>query len=256
MTPEWVPAAFLGVLGAVVGSFLNVCIHRLPRHESVVRPPSRCPRCGRGIRWYENVPIVSWLALRARCAGCGARIPVMYPAVEIVTALTFVAGYLVFGLTPLLPVRLAFASALIVLAVTDLRERILPNAITYPGAVAGLLCSAFLPPGLKDALLGVLIGAGVPFLVGEAFYRLRGIEGLGMGDVKMLGMVGAFLGWQLALFTLFAASMLGVLVGIPITLLRRDRYYQIPLGTFLAMGALVAAFFGEEIVSWYVGFYR
>jgi leader peptidase (prepilin peptidase)/N-methyltransferase len=180
----------------------------------------------------------------------------MYPAVELATAAIFAAGYLVFGLTPLLVVRLAFASALVVLAVTDLRERILPNAITYPGIVAGLICSFFLPPGPKDSLLGVLIGAGLPFLVGEAFYRLRGIEGLGMGDVKMLGMIGAFLGWQLALFTLFAASILGVLVGVPMTLIRRDRYYQIPLGTFLALGALVAAFVGDEIVGWYVGFYR
>ena len=256
MTPDWVGAILFGLLGAIVGSFLNVCIHRLPKYESVVRPASRCPACGRSIRWFENIPVVSWVALRARCAGCGSRISAMYPAVELTTAVTFAAGYLVFGVTPLLPVRLVFASALIVLAVTDLRERLLPNAITYPGVVAGLLCSAFLPPGLKDALLGVIVGAGVPFLVGEAFYRLRGIEGLGMGDVKMLGMIGAFLGWQLALFTLFAASLLGVLVGVPMTFIRRDRYYQIPLGTFLALGALVAAFAGEAIVEWYAGFYR
>jgi leader peptidase (prepilin peptidase)/N-methyltransferase len=256
MIPDWPVTALFAVLGAAVGSFLNVCIHRLPQHHSIVRPASRCPACGRAIRWFENIPVVSWLALRARCAGCGSRIPVMYPAVELATAAIFAAGYLVFGLTPLLVVRLAFASALVVLAVTDLRERILPNAITYPGIVAGLICSFFLPPGPKDSLLGVLIGAGLPFLVGEAFYRLRGIEGLGMGDVKMLGMIGAFLGWQLALFTLFAASILGVLVGVPMTLIRRDRYYQIPLGTFLALGALVAAFVGDEIVGWYVGFYR
>lgn len=256
MTPGWLVPALAGVLGAIVGSFLNVCIHRLPKHESVVHPGSRCPSCGRSIRWHENIPVVSWIALRARCAGCGSGIPIMYPAVELVTAGTFVTGYFVFGVTPLLAVRLVFASALIVLAVTDLRERILPNAITYPGIVAGLICSLFLPPGFRDSLIGLLVGAGLPFLVGEAFYRLRGIEGLGMGDVKMLGMIGAFLGWQLALFTLFAASMLGVLVGVPMTLIRRDRYYQIPLGTFLALGALVAAFAGEEIVDWYVGFYR
>ena len=119
-----------------------------------------------------------------------------------------------------------------------------------------LLFSLVLPPGLVDSLLGVLIGAGVPFLIGEAFYRLRGIEGLGMGDVKMLAMIGAFLGWQLALFTLFAASLLGVLIGVPLTLVKKDRYYQIPLGTFLALGALVAAFVGREVVEWYAGLYR
>jgi leader peptidase (prepilin peptidase)/N-methyltransferase len=256
MNPDPLVATIFGVLGAMVGSFLNVCIHRLPRHESVVRPRSRCPQCSRSLRWFENIPVVSWVALRGRCAGCGQPIAVMYPVVEILTAITFVAAYLVLGLRPLLPVRLLLAGALIVLAVTDLRERLLPNAITYPGVVAGLLFSLFLPPGITAAVLGVLVGAGVPFVVGEAFYRLRGIEGLGMGDVKMLGMIGAFLGWQLALFTLFAASLLGVLVGVPMTLIRRDRYYQIPLGTFLALGALIAAFVGEEIVEWYATLYE
>jgi leader peptidase (prepilin peptidase)/N-methyltransferase len=179
----------------------------------------------------------------------------VYPAVELLTAAMYVSLYLVFGLTPLLAVRLLFASALIVLAVTDLQERILPNAITYPGVVLGLLFSIFLPPGLTSATLGVVIGAGVPFVIGEAFYRLRGIEGLGMGDVKMLGMIGAFLGWQMALFTLFTASLLGVVVGVPMTVLRRDRYYQIPLGTFLAIAALIAAVVGPRILEWYAGFY-
>jgi leader peptidase (prepilin peptidase)/N-methyltransferase len=251
-------AAFVlaALLGAVVGSFLNVCIVRLPRHESVMRPPSRCPQCGRPVRWFENIPVLSWVALRARCAGCGERISGMYPAVEIVTAVTFAAAYAVFGPTLLLVARLLLASGLIVLAVTDLRDRLLPNAITYSGIVAGLLFSLVLPPGIVDALLGVLLGAGVPFLIGEAFYRIRGIEGLGMGDVKMLGMIGAFLGWQLALFTLFAASLLGVVIGVPMTVIRRDRYYQIPLGTFLALGALVAAFIGPQVLEWYAGLYR
>jgi leader peptidase (prepilin peptidase)/N-methyltransferase len=180
----------------------------------------------------------------------------MYPAVELFTAATFAVAYLVFGATPLLAVRLLLASGLIVLAVTDLRERLLPNAITYSGIVAGLVFSLFLPPGIVNAALGVLIGAGVPFLIGEAFYRLRGIEGLGMGDVKMLAMIGAFLGWQLALFTLFAASLVGVLFGVPMTLIRRDRYYEIPLGTFLALGALVAAFAGADVLAWYASLYE
>ena len=257
MTAETAAALVLaGVLGAVVGSFLNVCIVRLPKHVSVLHPPSRCPHCGRAVRWFENVPILSWLVLRARCAGCSEPISPMYPAVEVTTALTFAAAYAVFGPTPLLAARLLLASALIALAVTDLRDRLLPNAITYPGVIVGLLLSLALPPGLVDSVLGVLLGAGVPFLVGEAFYRLRGIEGLGMGDVKMLAMIGAFLGWQLALFTLFAASLLGVLVGVPVTLIKRDRYYQIPLGTFLAVGALVAAFVGPQVLEWYTRFYR
>jgi leader peptidase (prepilin peptidase)/N-methyltransferase len=255
MNPDLLVATLFGGLGAIVGSFLNVCIYRLPRHESVVRPRSRCPACGRSLQWYENIPVVSWAALRARCAGCGQAISIMYPVVELFTAVTFAAAYLVFGPTPLLAARLLLASALIVLAVTDLRERLLPNAITYPGIVAGLVFSLFLPPGIVNAALGVVVGAGVPFVIGEAFYRLRGIEGLGMGDVKMLAMIGAFLGWQLALFTLFAASLLGVLFGVPMTLIRRDRYYEIPLGTFLALGALAAAFAGNEVIAWYAGLY-
>jgi len=254
--PLWLLAGLAAVLGAVIGSFLNVCIHRLPRGESVVHPRSRCPKCGRMLRWYENVPILSWMVLRARCAGCGEPISAMYPLVEATTAIVFGAAMYTFGLTPLLPVRLLFASAMIVLAVTDLNERILPNTITYPGVVAGLIFSLFLPPGIVSAVIGVVLGGGVPFLIGEIYYRVRRIDGLGMGDVKMLGMIGAFLGWQLALFTLFFASMVGVAVGIPLTRIKGDRNYQIPLGTFLALGALVAVFVGDPIVTWYAGLYR
>jgi leader peptidase (prepilin peptidase) / N-methyltransferase len=248
--------AIVATLGAIVGSFLNVCIYRLPKHQSVVFPPSRCPGCGRAIRWYENIPVVSWAALRARCAGCGVRISPMYPLVEAATAVTFVAAWLVFGLTLLLVARLVFASAMIVLAVTDLRDRLLPNAITYPGVVVGLLFSLVLPPGITSALIGAVAGAAVPFLIAEAYYRVRGIEGLGMGDVKMLAMIGAFLGWEMALLTLFAASLLGVAIGVPLTIVKRDRHYLIPLGTFLALGGLAAAFVGPQVLDWYVGLYR
>lgn len=242
-----------GALGAVVGSFLNVCIHRLPKHESVVRPRSRCPGCDRSLGWVENIPVLSWIVLRARCRGCGTRISVMYPAVELLTAATFVAAYAVFGPTLLLVSRLMLASALIVLAVTDLRDRLLPNAITYPGVVAGLLFALVLPPGLADALLGVVIGAGVPFLIGEAFYRLRGIEGLGMGDVKMLAMVGAFLGWQLTFMTLMLASIAGSVIGGAMILLQRGGMKTaLPFGTFLAVGAALAATVGLPLLDWYI----
>jgi leader peptidase (prepilin peptidase)/N-methyltransferase len=149
-----------------------------------------------------------------------------------------------------------FLSALIVLAVTDLRERLLPNAITLPGIVVGLVCSLVAPPGPVSALLGVVIGGVVPFVVGEIYYRVRGIDGLGMGDVKMLAMIGAFLGAPLALLTLFVASVLGVLVGVPIILLTRNRQYPVPLGTLLSVGACAAAFAGQPIVEWYTGLYR
>jgi leader peptidase (prepilin peptidase) / N-methyltransferase len=255
VTLDVAAVAVLALVGAAVGSFLNVCILRLPAKRSLVSPGSGCPHCGRALRWYENLPIVSWIWLRARCAGCGHRISVMYPLVEVATAITFVAAWRAFGPTPLLATRLIFLSALIVLAVTDLRERLLPNAITLPGIIAGLVCSLVAPPGPLSALLGVVIGGGVPFVVGEIYYRVRGIDGLGMGDVKMLAMIGAFLGAPLALLTLFAASFLGVLVGVPIILLTRNREYPVPLGTLLSVGAFAAAFGGQPVVEWYTGLY-
>jgi leader peptidase (prepilin peptidase) / N-methyltransferase len=247
--------AVMALFGAVVGSFLNVCIVRLPARESIVRPGSRCRRCERPLRWYENLPVVSWLALRGRCAGCGARISPMYPLVELGTAVTFVAAWHAFGPTPLLASRLVLLSALIVLALTDLRERLLPNAITLPGMGVGLAVSFVSPPGIRAAVAGVIVGGLVPFIVAEVYHRVRGEEGLGLGDVKMLGMVGGFLGAALALFTLFLASFLGVVVGLPLVLIKRDRKYQIPFGTFLAVSAVVAAFAGQRVIDWYIGLY-
>jgi leader peptidase (prepilin peptidase) / N-methyltransferase len=246
----------MALLGAIAGSFLNVCILRLPARESIVRPRSRCPRCQRRLRWYENLPIVSWIALRGRCAGCGGQISAMYPLVELGTAVAFVAAWHAFGATPLLASRLFLLAALIVLAVTDLRERLLPNAITLTGIVAGLAFSLVAPPGIRGALAGVIVGGLVPFLVAEVYYRVRGEEGLGLGDVKMLGMVGAFLGAPLALFTLFLASLLGVLVGVPLVVIKRNRRYQIPFGTFLSVSAVAAAFAGQRVIDWYIGVYQ
>lgn len=253
MTGESAVATTLAaVFGAAVGSFLNVCILRLPQHESVVSPPSRCPKCGRGLRWYENIPIVSWLALRAKCAGCGLPISPMYPIVELTTAVLFAAGYQIYGLTPLLGVRLLFVSAMLVLAVTDLRDRLLPNAITYPGIIVGLLCSLVLPPGIVSALIGAAGGAIGLFVLGETMTRLLGKEALGMGDVKMIAMIGAFLGWDLTLLTLVIASFAGSAIGLALVAVTRDRDYQIPLGTFLAMGAMIAAAVGRPLVDWYL----
>lgn len=255
MTADVLTAAFVALFGAAVGSFLNVCILRLPARRSILRPGSRCVHCERALPWYENVPVVSWIALRARCAGCGHRIPVMYPLVEVATAITFVAAWRAFESTPLLAARLVFLSALIALAVTDLRERLLPNAITLPGIAAGLAFSVVAPPGVLNALLGVFIGGIVPFLVGEIYYRVRGIEGLGMGDVKMLAMIGAFLGAPLTLLTLFAASFLGVIVGVPLMILTRNRQYPVPFGTLLSVSAFAAAFAGARVLAWYTRLY-
>jgi leader peptidase (prepilin peptidase)/N-methyltransferase len=243
--------------GLMIGSFLNVCIYRLPRRESIMWPASHCTTCNRQLAWYENVPVVSWLVLWGRCRGCGSRIAVMYPLVELTTSVVFAGGALVYGLTPLLFVRLAFACALIVLFVIDLQHQILPNVITLPGIAAGFLASLFLPPGWLSSLIGIAAGGGILWALAEAYYRLRGIEGLGMGDVKMLAMIGAVLGWPLMLLTLVVASFAGSLVGVGmIAFGRGGMQAALPFGTFLALGALFAAVAGEPILSWYLAFYR
>ena len=250
------PSILLGVAGLLIGSFLNVCIYRLPRGESVVWPASHCGACGRNLAWYENVPLLSWLTLRGRCRTCGESISVMYPAVEAVTGAVFLLAPVAFGWTPLLIVRLFFACAMIVLFAIDLRHRILPNVITLPGVVVGLICSVFVAPGLQSALLGAAIGGGALFAIAETYYRIRGIDGLGMGDVKMLGMIGAFLGWPQMLVTLVVASSLGSIVGAGVIVSRRGGMQAaLPFGTFLAIGALVAAVGGDAILRWYLSLY-
>ena len=251
-------ALFLGVMGLIVGSFLNVCIYRLPRRQSLNWPGSRCTSCERALSWYENIPLVSWIVLRGRCRTCGAGISVMYPLVELVTGALFVAGYAIYGWTPLLAVRLAFACAMVVLFAVDLRHHILPNVITVPGIVIGLLVSLFLPePGWRSSLIGLIAGGGVLFAIAEAYYRFRGVEGLGMGDVKMLSMIGAFLGWELMLVTLILASFAGSIIGVGVIAMGRGGMKAaLPFGTFLAVGALTAAVAGDALVDWYIGFYR
>jgi leader peptidase (prepilin peptidase)/N-methyltransferase len=252
-----VPVVLMTVFGLAVGSFLNVCIYRLPRRESLNWPGSHCTSCNRALSWYENIPLVSWLALRGRCRSCGESISPMYPLVEAVTGAVFAAGYLIYGPTPILAARLLFACAMIVLFAIDLRHHILPNAITLPGAVVGFALSFVLPPGWLASLIGLLAGGGILFAIAEAYYRLRGVEGLGMGDVKMLAMIGAFLGWKLMLVTLVLASFAGSLIGVGmIASGRGGMKAALPFGTFLAVGALAAAVAGDPLLAWYLGFYE
>jgi leader peptidase (prepilin peptidase)/N-methyltransferase len=245
-------AAAVGVLGLFVGSFLNVCIYRLPLGRTVLWGRSHCPHCDRQIRAWENIPVLSWLLLRGRCAGCRASIGVQYPIVELVTGLLFGGFAWLCGPTLLLVARLVFACAMVVLFMIDLQHRILPNVITLPGIVVGLAFSLVLPPGFRDALIGAVACSLMLFAMGEIVSRALGKEALGFGDVKMIAMMGAFLGWQLTLVALFLASFLGSVIGIGLVALTRDRDYQIPLGSFLALGALAAAVAGEPLLQWYV----
>jgi leader peptidase (prepilin peptidase)/N-methyltransferase len=244
------------LLGLMLGSFMNVCIYRLPRGLSPVRPRSGCPNCGHMLAWYENEPVASYLVLRGRCRKCRVAISPMYPIVEAITGAVFLAGYLWFGPSEFLVVWLAFAWAMIALFVIDYQHQILPNVITIPGIVVGILANFLAGPGWIASIIGAAVGAGSLYAIAEIYYRVRREEGLGMGDVKMLGMIGAFLGWKLVLLTLVISSFLGSIVGVFVLVSRKESLkYAMPFGTFLALGALVASVAGDKILNWYLGFF-
>ena len=253
MLPPGVAEIVLALAGLCIGSFLNVCIHRLPLKQSVVHPGSRCPDCGYALRWYDNVPVISYAVLRGRCRSCARPISLQYPLVETVTAVIFVLHWYAFGPTVLLPLRLLFACALIVLFMIDLEHQILPDVITLPGIVVGVVCSLFLPPGPLMSVLGVLLGGGLLWAIAEAWFRLRKVDAMGFGDVKMLAMVGGWLGVKMVLVTFVLSSMLGGLIGAALIGSRRaDMATRVPFGTMLAVGALVASLYGEDLLTWYL----
>jgi leader peptidase (prepilin peptidase)/N-methyltransferase len=272
------PPALIGVLvfafGLIIGSFLNVCIVRIPEGKSIVLPASACTRCGTAIRPYDNIPVVSYLLLRGKCRGCKARISAMYPAVELLTAALFWICYHAFGLSFGALKWAIFSAIMIVLVFTDLRERILPDVVNFTGLGLGLAVSLLVPPAdgtaqwlanhifkfpppapaisLADALIGATIGGGLLWCISELYFRLRGREGMGLGDVKMMLMAGAFLGTKRTLLTIFGGSLLGSILGIAFIMARRkDSDYELPFGTFLGMAAILVVFFGTPLVDWY-----
>jgi leader peptidase (prepilin peptidase)/N-methyltransferase len=250
------PLAIAAVFGAIVGSFLNVCIYRLPRGGSIVSPASTCPKCGSALAWFDNVPIFGYLALRGRCRNCGEQISWQYLLVELATAAMFALGWWYYGPGWLLVSRLVFGCALIVLFAIDLEHHLLPNVITLPGIVVGFAFSFFTEPGWMASIIGLLFGGGALWGVAEAYYLLRHEEGLGMGDVKMLSMIGAFLGWKLTVVTLLLASLSGSVIGLALIASGRGTMkYALPFGTFLALGAAAAASAGPGLLNWYVGFW-
>jgi len=248
----------LALFGLIIGSFLNVCIGRLPAGQSIVSPPSRCPRCGTAIAWYDNLPVLSYLLLGGTCRHCRASISLRYPLVELGTSLCFVLQGLAHGDDPpLLVSRLVLTALLIALFGTDLETMRLPNVLTLPGLVAGLAFSVWLPPGLVSSAVGAAIGAAVPYAIRWIWRRLRGIDAMGLGDVKMLAMIGAFLGWRQVWVVLFLASLAGAVVGVALTAARgRSLQMKLPFGTFLALAALVASLTGDAVLGWYLGLFE
>ncbi len=241
------------LFGALVGSFLNVCIYRLPREESVAWPASHCPQCETPIAPYDNLPLLSYAILGGRCRACRTRIPIRYPLVELGNALGWVAIVAYFGWGWEAAAYAAFFSAMIVITGTDLSHTIIPDSVTLPGIVIGVVCAAtVLPVGLLNSLLGILVGGGLLWGLAVASPYLFGKEGMGGGDIKLLGMVGAFLGWRPALLTIMIGALVGSVVGVSLIgfkVLRRDEY--IPFGPFLALGAVLSLFFHAQILSWY-----
>ena len=206
------------------------------------------------LAWYENIPVLSYLALRARCRTCRAPISVRYPIIEALTSLMFLLGMWYYGPSLLLVQRLLFGCVLLVLFAIDLEHHLLPNVITLPSIAIGFIFSFFTEPGWIASLIGIALGGGFLFAVAEAYYRIRKEEGLGMGDVKMLAMIGAFLGWKLTIVTLMMASFSGTLVGLGVLASGRGGMkFALPFGTFLALGAAIAATIGPGLLEWYVG---
>jgi len=270
-----------GVFGAIIGSFLNVVIHRVPREESIVFPNSRCPSCGATIAFYDNIPVLSYAVLGGRCRGCSIRISPRYPAVELLTAVLFVVVTWHDGISVALPFDLIFMTAIVALVFIDAEHMILPDVITYPGMAFAVAARIAIPlltktphfddvPSLMQgtlagmpiwvvslvgAVIGALIGGGSLWLMGWTWEKLRGIEAMGLGDVKMMFMVGAYLGWRLTILTIFVGVLSGSLIGIVLMARQRERDMQmlLPFGVFLGLGSIAALLFGAPIVAWYAG---
>ena len=268
---------FYTLLGLVIGSFLNVCIYRIPLGKSVVAPRSSCTQCGVQIPFYDNIPVFSYLLLRGKCRFCGATISLQYPMVELLTGAAFLVCALGWNFSSPTYVNSLFLSITIVLIFTDYHHRILPNVLTLPGTLAGILLSPFQAPELyRDSLsmiaagrfgieetavilpwvgsvLGAVFGGGMLLVVGLGYQKLRKRQGLGMGDVKMMAMAGAFLGWRLTFLAIFAGSFLGLLAGIYLIVFHKQNFQaKLPFGVFLGIGSALMLFYGLPFLDWYL----
>ena len=249
---------FILLFGLAWGSFLNVVIFRLPLGMSLLSPPSSCPQCKKRIKFYDNIPVFSYIFLRGKCRFCGTKIPVSYVLVEILTPLSFLLIYQKHSLSLFFFTACLFASAMIVLGFIDFYHQILPDEITLPGLVLALIYAPFRSDlNLTQALIGAIVGAGFLLFVYGAYYLLRKKEGLGMGDVTMMLLIGAYLGWQLTFFTLILASFVGAIIGVLFIFFRKkDLQYSLPFGTFLAPAAYFAMLWGKPIIQAYLTLFR
>jgi len=253
MTLLTITNLFSLLFGLTLGSFLNVCIHRIPLKKSIVHPPSSCPKCGQKIRFYDNIPVISYLFLLGRCRNCKTPISPRYPVVEIITGLLSAALFLKYGLDYRYFIFLAFSAALVIISFIDLQHKIIPDIISLPGIIIGLAFSMiFHHISWLESVIGVLAGGGSLFLVAVVFEKLTGREGMGGGDVKLLAMIGAWMGWKALPLIILISSLTGTIIGGGSLLLAsRGLQTKIPFGPFLVLGTLIYLFFGNELLSWY-----
>ncbi len=245
---------YIFFMGSCIGSFLNVCIYRLPNKLSIVRPRSACPACGLAIRWYDNLPIISYIILRGRCRGCKASISIRYPIVELLSGGFAVALWVRYGFDLQTLIYFFFVAALLVITFIDMDHRIIPDVISLPGIPIGFAASLIVSqPGWLNSLMGIAIGGGSLLAIALGYQLFTGKDGMGGGDIKMLAMIGAFIGWQGVLFTIMASSFIGTAVGI-VAMLKAGKGMKmaVPFGPFLAIGAILYLFFGPQLIEWYL----
>jgi leader peptidase (prepilin peptidase) / N-methyltransferase len=245
------------LLGLSLGSFINVCIYRIPRKASIVYPSSSCPHCGKRIRFYDNIPLISYLILMGRCRDCGHPIPWRYPLVELTTGFVSLFLFITYGIGYQYVALLLFAATLLTISFIDLDHRIIPDVLSLPGVAAGWAVSLF-PWGVwwLDSLIGTVAGGGALYLVAAVYERVTGREGMGGGDIKLLAMIGAWMGWQALPLIVLIASLSGAVIGMAFILWAGKGYrFRIPFGPFLSLGALAYLFFGPDLIRWYVGLF-
>ena len=253
MIPHSIMIFFSLLFGLAIGSFLNVCIHRIPLKMSIINPPSTCPQCGENIRFYDNIPLMSYIFLLGKCRNCGESVSIRYPLVELITGLLSVALFVRYGISGSYFLFLAFSAALVIISFIDLQHQIIPDVISLPGILFGLAVSfLFSHITWYDSLIGIIAGGGSLYLIAVVFEKLTGKEGMGGGDIKLLAMIGAWMGWKALPFIVLLSSFTGSIIGgVSLLISRQGLRTKIPFGPFLALGALIYIFFGKELKLWY-----
>ena len=255
MEPETLLTVFSFLFGLIIGSFLNVCIYRIPLKKSLITPPSNCPFCGEKIKFYDNIPVISYLILRGKCRACRAPISIRYPVVELIVGLLSLALFSKYGLSPIYFFSFIFVAVLVTISFIDLHHKIIPDIISIPGILLGVFVSMFSFGRVSwlESLIGAIGGGVFLFLVAVIFERITGKEGMGGGDIKLLAMIGAWMGWRSLPFIILLASLSGIIIGGGALLLSgRGVRVRIPFGPFLSIGALIYFFYGTELVAWYI----